>query len=263
MNILIMDDEIITVKGIMKGVKWESLPFDQVFCATTVEEAKRLLTYEKIELMLCDIEMPQQGGLDLLEWTKEQNMDVDCIFLTCHSEFSYAQKALKLQSLDYILKPIPYAELQTILNKCAARIAEKQSDRILQMYGKTQMKKKQEEVEESIGGSAADTLEKVKEYIQNHLEEDITVEILAGYACISVSQLFRIFKNEEKTTPVEYITRLRLFYASQMLKESDLPVSRIATSVGYNNYSYFTKVFKNKYGMTPSQYQRKYREKQA
>lgn len=258
MKILIMDDEIITVKGIMKGINWEQLPYEEVFSTTTVEEAKQILKSEAIDLMLCDIEMPQQGGLDLLEWTKEQGMDIACIFLTCHSEFSYAQKALKLQSLDYILKPIPYPELQEILSRTAAEIEKKQENTMFQQYGRTQVKKLQDDVSKNAGTSGAEIVEKVKAYIQTHLEEDISVELLASHANISVSQLFRIFKSEEKTTPVDYITRLRLFYASQMLKESDLPVSRIATSVGYNNYSYFTKIFKNKYGMTPSQYQREF-----
>ena len=79
MKLLLVDDEIVTIKGILKGVKWERLPFEKVLTATGAQEARELLCSEQIEIMLCDIEMPGESGLKLLEWIREQNMKTETV----------------------------------------------------------------------------------------------------------------------------------------------------------------------------------------
>ncbi|HHV11663.1 MAG TPA: response regulator [Clostridiales bacterium] len=108
MNLLIVDDEIITVEGILKGVLWEELGFDHVYSCTSAEDAKAIFGKDTIDILLSDIEMPEESGIRLLEWVREKGYDTECIFLTCHDEFKYAQKALKLEGFDYLLKPIPF-----------------------------------------------------------------------------------------------------------------------------------------------------------
>lgn len=95
------------------------LPFEQVFTATNALIAKNILKKEQIDIMLCDIEMPGESGLKLLEWVRDEKMNTECIFLTCHEEFDFARKAIKLKGMDYLLKPIPYDELTDVLLKAA------------------------------------------------------------------------------------------------------------------------------------------------
>ena len=61
--------------------------------------------------MLCDIEMPMESGLDLLDWLRQRGMTTRCIFLTAHAEFRYAQEALRLGGFDYIMQPAPYEQV--------------------------------------------------------------------------------------------------------------------------------------------------------
>ncbi|HHV11664.1 MAG TPA: helix-turn-helix transcriptional regulator [Clostridiales bacterium] len=100
-------------------------------------------------------------------------------------------------------------------------------------------------------------VQEVKSYINNHLQEELSVDFLAKRVYVSTAYLCHVFKKEENKTLVEYITQARLFYAAELLKDSNNSVSCVAASVGYNNYCYFTKVFKKIYGMSPSQYQQK------
>lgn len=124
MNILIVDDEAISVEGIAHSMNWESLGIVQVFKAYSMEQSQKILTENKIDILLCDIEMPKGSGIDLMEWIRAQNMEPVCIFLTSFSRFDYASSAVRLQMFDYILKPCEYSKLEAVLKKAVDRVQE-------------------------------------------------------------------------------------------------------------------------------------------
>lgn len=121
-HILIVDDEALAIRGIESGVNWEAIGISQVFTAQNIRQAKEICTCHSVDLMLCDIEMPQGNGLELLEWVRENHPLVETIILTCHADFDYAQKALQLGILDYMLKTMAYTELESILSKAITKI---------------------------------------------------------------------------------------------------------------------------------------------
>jgi len=258
MNLLIVDDEFLTIEGILDGVDWSKLSFEQVYTSCTIDKAKELFKEHPIDLMLCDIEMPEGTGLDLLEWVRDSGYKTECIFLTCHEEFFYAKRAIELQSLDYVLKPVPYNELLKKLLKAVDRIEKRNQSEKYQAYGMQWMRDSYNVEEEVDAKGSKFIINEVKKYIREHISEDLSANVLAGKMYITPIYLFRLFKKEEACTLVEYITRERMFLASEMLRTMDLTVSRVSVNVGYNNYCYFSKVFKKIYGKTPSQYKREY-----
>ncbi len=108
MNLLIVDDLPAVVDGLCYAIDWRSLGITQVFKAYNAVDARGILRTQDITVMLCDIQMPVQSGLELQEWIHDQQMKVRTIFLTSHAEFIYAQKALKIGGFDYIIQPAPY-----------------------------------------------------------------------------------------------------------------------------------------------------------
>ena len=102
MNLLIIDDEIEIINGIMAGVRWENLCFQTVYQATSIEESKKLFYQDTIDIVLCDIEMPDGSGLDLLEWIRMQYPKTVRIIMTCHEEFDYARRAIALDCKDFM-----------------------------------------------------------------------------------------------------------------------------------------------------------------
>lgn len=121
-QIMIVDDEVHTVEGIYSGVDWDKLGITAVFKAFTVRSAKQRFELDRIDIMLCDIEMPQATGLELAEWVREHYPETKIIFLTCHADFKYAKQALQLGSIDYILKPVPFRELEKVIEKAKETI---------------------------------------------------------------------------------------------------------------------------------------------
>ncbi len=116
-QLLIVDDDIYTVEAIRSAINWRKLGVKQIFTALNARQAKQVFEQNKIDIMLCDIEMPQENGFSLLGWAKENHPEIECIFLTSHAEFNYAQKAIQLNSYDYILKPVPFPVLENVISK--------------------------------------------------------------------------------------------------------------------------------------------------
>ena len=83
MNLLIVDDEVITIKGMMNGIDWKACGIDgKIWTAYSAESALKILNTQEIHLMLCDIEMSGDNGIDLLRSIRGINKEIACIFLT-------------------------------------------------------------------------------------------------------------------------------------------------------------------------------------
>ncbi|MBS4218334.1 helix-turn-helix domain-containing protein [Bacillus sp. FJAT-49711] len=124
MNVLIVDDEVHAVRGILAGVDWEALEVVSVYTAHNKKQAKSIFEQHHIDLLLSDIDMPKGSGIELLSWVREHHPYTEAIFISCHSEFTFAKQAVKLKSLNYLLKPIDYKELEEEIKEAFRKIQE-------------------------------------------------------------------------------------------------------------------------------------------
>jgi transcriptional regulator GlxA family with amidase domain len=104
-------------------------------------------------------------------------------------------------------------------------------------------------------------LEAVLNYLLTHYEEKIDFHGLARLASLSLSQLDRRFKRLFQLTPQQFLLRVRLNAACQMLTSTEKGISQIALQTGFYDQSYFTKHFRRQMGATPTAYRRKYQRK--
>ncbi len=117
MNLLIVDDEYYSVEGLYASIDWASLGIKAVYKAYSMQQAQEVFHSNKVDILISDIEMPKGSGLDLLKWIRENNYTTITIFLTSYANFDYASNAIKLQSTDYLLKPVDTNKLkECILN---------------------------------------------------------------------------------------------------------------------------------------------------
>ena len=94
-SILIVDDDKLVVEKLVEGVNWKQLGIGIVLTAYNIRQAKEILEEARVDILLSDIEMPQGSGLELLEWVRNKEIPVECIFLSSYAYFAYAQKAIK------------------------------------------------------------------------------------------------------------------------------------------------------------------------
>lgn len=91
-------------------------------------------------------------------------------------------------------------------------------------------------------------------FIEENYLKAITLKQLSGLACISSRHFVRVFKKNYSLTPMDYVIHLRLNYAAALLKETSLPVSRIAMESGFNDHNYFSRQFRTAFGFSPTNY---------
>ncbi|WP_166239603.1 helix-turn-helix transcriptional regulator [Paenibacillus turpanensis] len=97
-------------------------------------------------------------------------------------------------------------------------------------------------------------IDKVKEHIRNHLAVDLSLNAVADQVSLNPAYLSRMFKSLTGTNYVDYVTSERMSKAKELLQTSSENIEQIALSVGYYNPAYFTKKFKETFGMTPSEF---------
>ena len=125
MVILLVDDQATVLSSLKSGINWTALSIHTIYTAQNALEAKEIILSHNIDILLSDIEMPKENGLSLLRWCRQQGYTFECIFLTSHADFFYAQEAIQLGSFDYLLQPARYEDIERVIQKTILRIQEK------------------------------------------------------------------------------------------------------------------------------------------
>lgn len=107
-------------------------------------------------------------------------------------------------------------------------------------------------------GKEESAVAKVKSYIDQHYCEDITRENLGEIVYLSSGYLAQSFKKEIGISLGGYVIEKRMEKARQLLQEGKMSVSEVAVAVGYDNFTYFSRVFKTKVGQSPKEYRKKF-----
>ncbi|MCM1123085.1 MAG: response regulator [Eubacterium sp.] len=135
MTVLLVDDQISILSGLLSGLDWDALNVTAIHTATSAQKAREILAADPVDILLCDIEMPGENGLSLLRWARKQGYEFVCVFLTSHANFLYAKEAIQLGCFDYILQPARYEDIQATISRAIARIKNTNAEKELLAYG--------------------------------------------------------------------------------------------------------------------------------
>jgi len=104
------------------------------------------------------------------------------------------------------------------------------------------------------GGLPPRALRRVREYVETHLEGNIRIQMLAELVGLSVFHFARAFKQSEGLTPHAFLIQCRVRKAQELLANTNLPLSEIAMASGFSDQSHCTRRFRERVGVTPSNY---------
>jgi len=134
MKLLITDDNIHELRLLRTGIDWKRLGIGRVFTAYHAKGAQEILKEEEIDILICDVEMPETTGIELLSWLRSEKYVVETILMTDRVTYSCARMAVKLDAFDYLLKPVDTAELERELQKLIGKIKLKKQDEEKKTY---------------------------------------------------------------------------------------------------------------------------------
>ncbi|TCS39767.1 AraC family transcriptional regulator [Reinekea marinisedimentorum] len=95
-------------------------------------------------------------------------------------------------------------------------------------------------------------IRKVLAFMEDNLAEELSIEALAGIACLSATQFKKLFKQQSGQTVTEYLTKRRMEKAQALLLHTDYPIQAVAEAVGYSDLSAFSRRFSRYFGLPPS-----------
>ena len=104
------------------------------------------------------------------------------------------------------------------------------------------------------GGLPPRALRRVREFIEAHLEQTISIQALAAMVELSMCHFARAFKQSQGMTPHDYLVHCRVRRAQELLADTDLPLSEIAIAAGFADQSHCARRFRELVGLTPSRY---------
>lgn len=254
-RVLVADDEPIERMIVGRTIKKYFSGQLEVVEAVNGREAAKFFTEKDCKIALLDIEMPGVNGLEAAEQIREKDRDCSIIFLTAFDEFSYAKRAISVHALDYLLKPGTEEELVAVLEE-AIRLLEEKADgsqkNVREKPVDMQEKKKDAELENGNVRMSA-VAENIRQYIDMHYKEDISLQSVAEKMNYSDAYFCKIFKQCFDKSFIGYLTEYRLERAKQLLADVRINVKDISVNVGYRDSNYFAKVFKRAMGSTPTE----------
>ena len=242
LKVLIVEDEEMIRKGIVLTVDWAALDCVVVGEASNglegLEAARRL----EPSLIITDLKMPQMDGIEMLRSLREQGCKAHVIILTAYDNVTYAQSALRLGAVDYLLKPFHDGDLENAIMQLQNRLKSGSDS--------------PETINTPRKGDKSKYVLEAMAYISKHYNEpDISVGTVAQSLNISEGYLSHTFKKETDYTLLNYLTRYRIHKAMELLKDCRVKVYEVAEQVGYRDIAYFSATFKKYTGLSPSEYQ--------
>lgn len=240
LRVLLVDDEIIIREGFKRLFDWEAHDLEVIGEAADGMEAMTKIDDLVPDIVIMDINIPIMNGLKVIQMARIKHPSMGFIIVSGYDDFSYCREALRLQITDYILKPVDYEEFGACIDRL--RIG---------MYEHSAADKK-DYTERPITG--------ITRYLQNHLEEDISLSLLADEFHLNAQYISQLFKSEIGVGFLTYLTNIRMENARKLLVSTSLSIGEISSRCGYADYRVFTKVFKRNEGITPSQYRRDFLE---
>lgn len=238
-RVLLVDDEIMIREGFKRLFDWEAHDCEVVGEAADGMEALTKIDELQPDLAIMDINIPIMNGLKVIQLSRIKHPDIAFVIVSGYDDFAYCREALRLQITDYILKPVNYEEFGSCIDNLKISLFERKT-----------AEEPDDQEERTITG--------IVRYLQEHLKEEITLNILAEEFHLSAQYISQLFKNEIGVNFLAYLTNIRMENAKKLLLSTSLSIAEISEQSGYGDYRVFTKVFKKSEGITPSQYRREF-----
>ncbi|MGN1415314.1 MAG: response regulator [Oscillospiraceae bacterium] len=247
-DILLVEDDSAMRFLYSKMKVWSECGFRIAAEVSNGKDALEVLGRESFDLVVTDIRMPFVDGIELLREIKKRGIDVCVIFVSSYDEFEYARQGLVLGAFDYILKPVNDKKLSEVLERTKQCIAEKAAvpgisrsvSEALHHIGKT-------EDENSF-------IRQISEYFSENTSNIITMDEAAEHFNFNKDYFGKLFKQNMGVTFSYFSSVVKVEYAKELLATGNYKTYQISEKLGYSSPDYFTRIFKEITGRTPSQY---------
>lgn len=243
MDILLVDDEPVQLRGLCRYVRWEELGYKVPDCAASAKDAIKMVQEKNYDIVITDVTMPEMSGLEMIEYIhRKLEMFPVFVILSGYDEFKYAQEAIRQGVRFYVLKPVKVKEIEEVLKTVWL-------ERTIPSHVGAEADRNS-----LIQSKFHPVIFQILQFIDREYANNITIQTMAERFAINGSYLSSLFKKEMGMNFGAYLTKVRMRKALELMGEGKYRVSEIAERVGYQTSSYFSEQFKKEYGCNPKDY---------
>lgn len=221
----------------------------KVIEAVNGKEGWQKALFHHPDIVICDVQMPIMNGMELAQKMAQdkRTKHIPIVLMTASKVENGLVCGLESGAVDYITKPF---DINVLLAKVNSLLILNQAFK--DVYSK-QVSIATPEVD--IVSEKDKFLQQVLNYVSENMDNpQLSVKALSAHLFISRASLYNRLLEYTGMSPVDFIRSVKLERAASLLERSDKTISEIAYETGFANPNYFTKVFKVKYQMTPSEY---------
>ncbi len=276
-KVLLADDEHLDLEGMRTFIPWSELGMEVVGAVSNGFSACELMERQSVDILVTDVNMPNMSGLELARRALDRKPDVRVVFVSGHQDFHFVKQALSLKACSYVLKPMDDEELVASLRQITLELeyeanrkrTEEQFLQIMQALGAQdgrESKDARDRLAEPEPSDPSDLrnmpgssrlIKEIVATMQARLHENLTLKQIAQQFAFSPNYLGHLFKEETGQGFSEMLTELRMKRARELLRDPKVKIYEVAGQVGYRYMPYFSRQFKETFGMTPMEFRKR------
>jgi AraC-like DNA-binding protein len=223
----------------------------EVTHASGRQSLERRLKSARPDAVFFEFDYPDKGSLSVAAKLKQANPSIPMVFVTLQHSEALAVWVFRSRFADYLVRPLRQAES----DRCLAMLEEMLAEKRVQTGRRMPQAPVAMPAEVPAAVMGARSLLPAVHYIEGHLAEKIAGEEMAQLCSMSPFRFSREFKEAFGMSFREYLVRLRLKEAARLLENPQARVTQVAYAVGFNDMSYFSRMFKRYFGVSPSSVQ--------
>lgn len=263
-KLLIADDEYEIRNGLFRYFPWNDVGFEAVGQVENGKQAIDFIKNNPVDIILCDIMMPIMTGLEMAEYLHREHPEIKICFLTAYKDFSFAQKAVSLNAIQYVLKSSNSAELLDIFRKIKPAMDEdrmaKAAPASFPAFPLHAGNGEAEQVPmadlyscDNVNGQINRIIAEIRQYVYKHYAT-ANLEEIAQIIYMSPNYISKIFKQKTKQNFSDFLLQVRMEKSAELLLDLRYKIYEVSEMVGYKYVKNFSRTFKEYYKVSPREF---------
>ena len=243
-KVMIADDENYMLEAMENLINWKKMDCELVYKAKNGQMLLEQIKKNPPDIIITDIKMPLISGIEIAKYVYENHISAKVIILSAYADFQYAQEAIKYDVCGYIIKTSVIEMLPGIIQKAVGKLS----------IPATEAEKESEEQ------FPDDILGRLQKYISEHYMDKLSLTQIANEIHANGSYLSRLYKTKTGQNLFDVINKMKLEKAKEYMSQGKR-IYEIAQMVGFDDVSYFSRVFRKHEGCSPREYENRLKEK--
>lgn len=250
-RVVLVDDEAIILEGLRRVVKWADHRCEVVGTASDAAQGAALIRQARPDILFTDIRMPNQNGLAMVAGLRSEFPDLQVTVLTGFRDFAYAQEAIRLGVVRFLLKPSKMDEIEEAVAAMVARLDQ------LPPREEAEAAEQQPELDpesEDKEHASSFLVNQAIAYMKENYQQKLTLQDVADCCFVSQWHLSKLLNRYAGKSFYDILNSIRIEAAKELLQNPSLKIGDVSEMVGYMDTAHFARTFKKITGMSANEF---------